>query len=614
MAIPSGDIYLLRNVPLTVTYEHTIDFADKDEQFSYFYGFIKHTFSEFTYVRKEREYIVLELPLSSLDDINYLMFRSADGERLYYAFVVNKVYVSENSSQVFYMIDVMQTYMFDYKWNGSYIKQAHVDRWTAEHKPIYSKTDEGLDYGTEYSVESAYRLQQSDRCRWLLVSMKNHSALAEEGAIVGGGNIGEAPSPYGCYLVPLPEMVLDADSRRYMPALVNVNGTTVADYNDLIREMRNGSIGNFIVSITLLTYNPFIEFESGDELFLNFHTRSEMEFSFTKLQGMTTPLLAMVRLNTDKILSPGRTLARAEWDIGLSGSLPTSEQWNEIKKNPYTTKRDKRFESKLLCAPYRYNLLTDWRNNSVIIKNEYLPTDKIDVRYSYALSYNAPFRFWIKDYKKDPEGRNSALTQPIGLEFPILSDAYETYLLENKNTIQANLTNSIISSATSAISGAISGGGLGGLSGAIFGGVSGGISAGMNIQAHIRSENAKQADLRAKPDSVIASIDSGFNVSDNNTNVTFYRMRICCENEEIISEIFNMSGYKVNRVAIPNTRSRVRFNYIQTVGANITGAFNQADLAKIKEIYDRGITIWHYNKTNFKPLDYSFENIEVNLI
>mgnify|MGYP002520437714 CR=1 FL=1 len=36
MAIPSGEIKLLRNVPLSLDYEHTIDFKDKSEQYNYF--------------------------------------------------------------------------------------------------------------------------------------------------------------------------------------------------------------------------------------------------------------------------------------------------------------------------------------------------------------------------------------------------------------------------------------------------------------------------------------------------------------------------------------------------------------------------------------------------
>lgn len=626
MAIPSGEIYLLKNVPLSFSYDHTIDFKDKSEQFTYFNSFLKYKMENYTYMRREREYISLELPITSLEDVNYLVFRSQEGERLYYAFVTNAVYVSPTNTQLFYMVDVMQTYQFDYTWKASYIKQSHVDRWNAEHKPIYSKTDEGLDYGTEYSVESAYRLQQSDVVKWLVVSTSDFSEMEGEGYNGKGGNLGYAPTPFGTFFVPVP---IKSDS-GVGPYKVFINDVTaaagqysglwsgyIANYRDLISLLLNSAFGNYVKSIAVLPYNPFLENENvidnGDGTHtVQYNTNAWCEFAPRTFPGVTYPFYALVSVNYDYFIGT-QPLARADWNTGLEASLPTAEQWEEIKEKPYTTKRDKRFETKLLCAPYRYNLLTDWRNNPVIFKNEYMTEDKIEIDCAFGLSYNLPFRYWMRDYKKDPEGRYTSLLQPMAMEMPIISDQYYTYMLENKNTIQANITNAAISAGAGILSGAVSGV-AGGPAGVLMGAASGIANGVMNVSAMLRSENAKQADLKAKPDTIVNSNDSSFNITDNNTDITFYRMRICCENEEIISEILNMTGYKVNRVDVPNTRSRTRFNYLQTVGANIVGSFNQADLARIKEIYDRGITIWHYHKDHFNPLDYSFENIEVNLI
>lgn len=612
MAIPKGDIHLLSNVPLTASYEHTIDFKKKDEQFSYFLSFRKTVLNNYSYIRKEREYIAVELPLSILDDINYLLFRSSEDDRLYYAFVTDKVYINPTTSHVFYTIDVMQTYMFDYEWRASYIQQAHVDRWTAEHKPIYSKTEEGLAYGNEYAVESAYKLQQSTKLRWFLVALKDYSEVVEE------GHITEMSVTYpvvGCFSYLLVPFYLND------PKVATVNVESIEDVGTWERFadlMLNSAIGNYVYSINLLPYNPFVQSENeGSDGKISVSLSGGMFNTVTLgVEGANTgtyTFLLISMADYDRLYGH-HSLANTEWNTGLTDSLPTADQWEEIKANPRTTERDKRFESKLLCAPYRYNLLTDWKNPPVIFKNEYMTADQIEIKFSYALTMNAPFRYWIKDYKKDPEGRYTSLNAPLSSDMPIISDAYYTYMLENKNTIQANLTNSVISAGAGVISGAISGGGIGGVGGAIFGGVSGAVSGALNVAAQIRSENAKQAGLKAHPDSVIHSGDSSFNVNDKNTELTFYRMRVCCENEEILAEIFNMTGYKVNRVEIPNTRSRVRFNYIQTLGANIVGSFNQSDLLKIKEIYDKGITIWHYSEKDFNPLDYSYENIEVSLI
>lgn len=627
MAIPSGDISFLRNVPLTASYEHTIDFKTKDEQYRYFRSFLKRSFGDYSYIRKEREFIAVELPLSYLDDINYLYFRSSEDDRLYYAFVTDKVYVNPTTSYVYFMIDVMQTYMFDYEWRASYIQQAHVDRWTAEHKPIYSKTDEGLNYGTEYAIESAYRLKQSDNLVWLLVTMKNYSELVASGLVANSSRLLPVSTPYVCFLVPIAKNKTNGGNNSIVNVSVtnstfltgNVNGEVIggiATYQVLCDYMLNTAIGNYIVSINVLTYNPFVESEVDDGSKIVVTLKNDgISYAYTKFTATNGDIkFLMLYEITSDFMQIGRNLAHADWNIGLEDSLPTEKQWEEIKANPRTTKRDKRFESKLLCSPYRYNLLTDWRNESVILKNEYMTNNKIEVKYSFALGSNSPFRFWVDGYKKDPYGRTSCLMQPMSLDMPIISDAYYTYMLENKNTIEANLTNAKISAATSVAGGIASGIASGGIFGALAGGVSSGVNAAVNVSAMIRSENAKQTDLKAKPDIIMNSNDSAFNVIDETTEVNFYRMRICCENEEILGEIFNMSGYKVHRVEIPNTRSRVRFNYIQTLGANIVGSFNQSDLLKIKEIYDKGITIWHYSEKDFNPLDYSYENIEVNLI
>ena len=621
MATPNGDIYLLKNVPLTASYEHTIDFKTKDEQYAYFHSFTKKILNNYSYIRREREYIAVELPIADLDDVNYIFFRSQDGERLYYAFVTNKIYVNPTTTQLFYSVDVMQTYMFDYEWKASYIQQGHVDRWGADHKPIYSKTEEGLAYGTEYAIETAHKLQQSVIVRWALVTMvsipNTENELTVEGFNPSFGDFKPVESAFSTFLLPI-------INDRAIEG-VFADGAEIeqfSSYADFVKFMHRSALGNYVRSVSVLTYNPLIESEwvEGSGLHVRFKSVGKMAFTyFKKGDGTYINMLCLSEVSADMFKG---TLARASWDIGISDSLPTLDLWEEVKKNPYTTKRDKRFESKLLCAPYRYNLLTDWRNAPVIFKNEYMTADVIEVMYSYAMSYNAPFRYWIKDYKRDPEGRYTSLSQPIAPELPIVSDQYYSYMLENKNTIQANLENAKISAITNtvqstingAIGGAVAGGGWGALGGAVTNAIATGVTSGINVNALIRSENAKQQDLQSKPDTLINANDSAFNIVDGNMDVTWYCMRICCENEEILAEIFHMTGYKVNRVDIPNTRSRVRFNYIQTGGANIVGSFNQDDLMRIKAIYDNGITIWHYSEKDFNPLDYSYENIEVNLI
>ena len=609
MAIPSGEIYLLNNVPLRADYEHSYDFKDKAEQYSYWSTYIKKTLLNYSYIRKEREYINVEATMEELDDINYMIFRSKTDSRLYYAFVSNKVYVNPSTTSIYFEIDVFQTYMFDYKWQASYIEQAHVDRWTVEHKPIYSKTEEGLDYGNDYSIESGFRITQDKDIKWALVTLRDFSSIQTgESLRIDNSKLTPCPTPFVFFLVPIMDEGVTKPALYRSPKQGAVVKSTLYDkYNRFVDSMLTSAIGDFIQSISLLPYCPLYNTaEVEGQTYYDFGDTLE---SIT-FEGDT----GMVFERINKLNTSVGSLAITNWDNGIDGSLPTKEQWEEIKSKPRTTKRDKRWESKLLCYPYRYNMLTDWRNTPTIFKNEYMTTDNIEVMFAYTLNQNSPFRFWIKDYKRDPEGRYNSLTQPMALELPVLSDAYATYILENRNTIQTNMSNSLISGISNVVSSAVSGFASGGPIGAGMGAGMSGLGALTNTVTMVRSENAKQRDIANRPDTVINNVDSAFNVVDNNVDISWYRMRICCENEEILASIFNMGGYKVHKVDVPNTRSRVRFNYIQTRGANITGSFNQDDLLKLKSIFDKGITIWHYSKEDFNPLNYDYENIEVNLL
>lgn len=72
-----------------------------------------------------------------------------------------------------------------------------------------------------------------------------------------------------------------------------------------------------------------------------------------------------------------------------------------------------------------------------------------------------------------------------------------------------------------------------------------------------------------------------------------------------IDEFLSMFGYKVNRVKVPNITGRRNWNYVKTIGCYIEADIPQTDLAQIKEMFDRGITLWH-NPATF--VDYSQNN------
>ena len=633
MPKPTGAVYLCENAIIDNSYSNTIDFKSASEQLAYWRSLVKFTITDFMYIKRTQRYIKVNKSLSDLATINYLYFKAEESSKMYFCFVVSKEYISENASYIYFETDVMQSYMFDYEVKQSYVLQEHCDRWTADHKPIFSRTAENLDYGTEYTLENAYNIEEltpeGQRDCWYLVALKT-------GFTSTAGMDGRTPTEYLKSPTPYLYLLINGSS-AFGPIKAKVKGAGRDDGSYIVdifsigifqRVVANSDLGNFIAQIIRLPYLPF-DFVISDDGTTVDTTQDKTIFSYVQFKSGTdiTINCIAVKLYDDGNSNKSSYRKLAEMDLleGLEDSVPTAEQWAEVKAKPYFIARDKRFESKLLTHPYRYNLLTDWKTQPIIVKNEYIGSDKIQVNYYQHIGFNGPARYWLDNYRKDAEGRATSLVQPMQEDLPIQTDAYYSYMLQNRNQLQADLTNMKASALTqqqnamaNGVAGALTSGSLGkmasGLVDTLVGQFTMRATADTNYNNAIRSQNAVQSDLRNLPDTIVSSNDGGFNIYDDNRYLAFYRMKICCEFEELLADTFATSGYTVKRVKIPNLRSRLRYNYIKTVGANIVGSFNQEDLATIKAIFNNGITFWHYNTVNFKPFDYSYENIETSLI
>lgn len=635
MPKPTGAVYLCENAIIDNSYSNTIDFKSPSEQLSYWGSLVKYTITDFMYIRRSNAYIKVDKNLSDLDSINYLYFRAEDTSKMYFCFVTSKEYISDDASYIYFETDVLQSYMFDYEVKESYVVQEHCDRWTVDHKPIFSRTAESLDYGSEYTLENAFNIEavktSNQRDCWYLVVLKTgFNSTADSGKSTSvPSEMYKCPSPYIYLLVGGNSATTPIKAKVRGAGRDNSNTYIVDIYNIGIFQqvVATSDLGKFITQIIRLPYLPFDFVISDDGLIID-TTQDSSNFSYVTLTG-TGVTINCIALDfyTDGSGNKDSFRKLAEMDLleGLENSVPTAEQWADVKANPYNVERDRRFESKLLTHPYRYNIFTDWKGQPLIIKNEYIDSEKITINYLQCIGFNGPARYWVDSYRKDPEGRASSIVQTMQEDLPISIDEYYTYMLQNRNQIQADRSNLIASAQTAqqnamvnSVAGALTSGSLGkmasGLGGTLLGQYTMQATADTNYNNMIRSQNAVQKDLRNLPDTVVSSNDGSFNLYDDNRYISFYRMKICCEFEEILADTFAMSGYTVKRVKIPNLRSRLRYNYIKTIGANIVGSINQNDLATIRTIFNNGVTFWHYNTVNFKPYDYSLENIETSLI
>lgn len=74
--------------------------------------------------------------------------------------------------------------------------------------------------------------------------------------------------------------------------------------------------------------------------------------------------------------------------------------------------------------------------------------------------------------------------------------------------------------------------------------------------------------------------------------VYFKQMSITKEYAEMIDDFFDRYGYATCKVKVPNRNVRPHWTYTKTRNVAIRGSVPTDDMAKIKSIYDSGITFW----------------------
>ena len=122
--IPNTVIHLLRNVPLDNTYTGTMFFMSAGAQREHFLSYNKTTFTQQTYQRIRKGVARVDASLDTIFDCNYMMFQNTSyGNKWFYAFITSMEYVNNTTTDVFFELDVMQTFLFDYTLEHCFVER-----------------------------------------------------------------------------------------------------------------------------------------------------------------------------------------------------------------------------------------------------------------------------------------------------------------------------------------------------------------------------------------------------------------------------------------------------------------------------------------------------------
>lgn len=146
------EVYLL-NTPLESDYKHTLYFPNKVKQEEYFKKKVMLTLKESSYQRKDN-IIRVGRHIDYMRNCNYVMYRNRKYlgfDKWFYAFITDLKYINEGTTEVTIETDVIQTWLFDYVVQSSFIEREHV----SSDEPGEHTFPEGLETG-EYIVNSHF--------------------------------------------------------------------------------------------------------------------------------------------------------------------------------------------------------------------------------------------------------------------------------------------------------------------------------------------------------------------------------------------------------------------------------------------------------------------------
>lgn len=606
-------IQLYKGMKLRPDYNDTFWFSDDTAQNAYFESFgtlntTRFDFSNISYQRVKRGYLRLEyrnnlMDIGELYNVNYMRFKNESHlNKWYYAFVLDVEYINDHCVEIYYKIDVIQTWFFNYTEQACFI-----EREIPMHDNYgENKVAENLDLGNYY--EETHLLDKTfDYC--IVITLANAKERDSQ------GNPKKDDLTDG--LDNLSAQVVDASTLYY--GRINMIGdtysglyyiilsTSINDYGvndagllqDVYTVINQQGLANAVLSVNLVPKTALSIKDANGNIITNY---------FLKILKQGGGEGSYVPTDPQMSEQTNFTLFKDVCDIP-----------NPVYRNANYAYRPRNL--KLNQYPFRYLCVS----NRMGVQQEYyyeemrsgttLPSIYFGI---YATFYDGvktiavPENYMTFNRSIDFE---YACTGSKEISLPFLCDTYVNYMAQNRASIWGSIISSIaistlqtsisLSSPEIAMANDIKNAGYSLADNPLNEQVSrqieksarismehGALSAGRGIST-VTGILTKVADMKKKPDSLVAkphtdSIlqsmgETGFMFIDKHLNVNQMR---------ILDDYFSMYGYACHLVKRPIRRTRQNWTYVKTQNAYITGTLPQTDLREIEQIYDNGIRFW----------------------
>lgn len=633
--VPNTTIYILNNIPLNKSYEHTVYYPDRDAQAQAFMKYKKYTLTDYSYQRSQLGTIRVALKYEQLIDCNYLMFKNTNFEnKWFYAFITGIGYVSNDVTDVYYDLDVMQTWCYDYEFLPTF-----VDRQHSRTDALYENTQpEGLELGQTYgystkltfsplntptSTDSTYLILATTYSNGshpkptagtgIILSVhwsikKQADAIAELKEFVDNGLEDNIIAIYNC---PPDDKLNIAKEFKRTPTIGNYSPR---NYKLLTSPYCFLSCYNYLGQTLELQYENFRE-KNKPSPPKDFDYQYHFEAISTQLPQPQSSLVIRYYLNSDGTDISQYLLTYNVYPTGaISGD--TFKVWLAQNKNTYSASLNaigNTYDTNMAIAENNYTMAglnaANARTNAHIQANSALTQAENSNKASLAVNSAQQSRALIGDVQGTASkigygamaglatsGLNVAGAVVGGIAGGLLGTT-ETITNQNiyneqANQINTQLLNSQIGrQASEAISSNTFQTAMKNATLAQTNAQLSALNAYQNATAQLM---AKKQDIQMHPSNLHGALmNDTWNVRWNTVGFAVNEKYIKREYAERIDAYFDKYGYAQRSVYVPERQNRKHWSYLKTAGCNIKGNINNTDLVTIKTIYDNGITTWN---------------------
>lgn len=528
---PRTNIRLLQNVPIDSSYIHTLWFDSEAQQRAYMLSKTKYNLTNYTYQRVNKGVARIGINAENLYDCDYMMFQNTSfGNKWFYAFINKIEYVNNDMCEIYFTIDVIQTWLGEAE-----LQQCFVEREHTESDAIGEHTlDENIPIGY-YVTPKKIRTNFANFYSYVAFTAYD----IDNGEFVSGGL-------YGGIYSGLKHKVFDS--------------TEALD--DWLIRMNNAGKSDAVISVTMLPsiYTSFVTTTDSPPLEIAQYINMKDLNLYSTIDGYKPR-------NNKMFCYPYNVLyVHNGTDTGVTYKIE------------HLYREDENLVFDILA--------TDPITSSPMIRpRRYLG---IDYPYQYGVelggfpqcAYNTDF---YRAYSSLHANRNAATVASniMGAGTSMAT----TYANTNKVTEIPSYTlqSAGVSAATAGglIAAGVTTAGTALIVGAAVGAV-------MGIGKFV----AEQADLKNQPPVIRGTQQSDLMVAMKAKDFYFEKRCVKSEVAKEIDDYFTAFGYKVARVKTPNRDVRKEFTYTKTVGCIVRGSLPADDATRIESIYDNGITFW----------------------